>query len=40
MLYHYESRSRVAGIKPEEIEIIQRRWLTHLAYDPFTPAVV
>lgn len=40
VLYHYESRSRVAGIKPEEIEIIQGRWLTHLASDPFTPAVV
>jgi GT2 family glycosyltransferase len=39
-LYHYESKSRVAGIKPEEIEFIQRRWLTHLVDDPFTPATV
>ena len=40
VLYHFESRSRTAGIKPEEIELIQRRWLTHLVDDPFTPAVV
>ncbi|MEO6156218.1 MAG: glycosyltransferase [Ilumatobacteraceae bacterium] len=39
-LYHFESRSRVAGIRPEEIDTIQARWLTHLANDPFTPAVV
>ncbi len=39
-LYHFESQSRVAGIKPEEIELIQRRWLTHLVDDPFTPAAV
>ena len=38
VLYHFESRSRVAGIKPEDIEVIQRRWLTHLVDDPFTPA--
>ena len=38
VLYHYESRSRVAGIKPEDVEVIQRRWLTHLVDDPFTPA--
>jgi O-antigen biosynthesis protein len=37
-LYHFESQSRVAGIRPEEIELIQRRWLTHLVDDPFTPA--
>ena len=24
VLYHFESRSRVAGIRPEEIELIQR----------------
>jgi GT2 family glycosyltransferase len=40
VLYHFESRSRVAGIKPEDIEVIQRRWLTHLVDDPFTPASV
>jgi len=40
VLYHFESRSRVAAIRPEEIELIQRRWLTHLVADPFTPAVV
>ena len=39
-LYHFESQSRVAGISPEEIELIQRRWLTHLVDDPFTPAHV
>jgi GT2 family glycosyltransferase len=39
-LYHFESQSRVAGINPEEIELIQRRWLTHLIDDPFTPASV
>ena len=39
-LYHYESQSRVAGIKPEEIELIQRRWMTHLVADPYTPAAV
>jgi O-antigen biosynthesis protein len=39
-LYHFESQSRVAGIHPEEIELIQRRWLTHLIDDPFTPAAV
>ncbi|MEO7371787.1 MAG: hypothetical protein ABIZ69_13035, partial [Ilumatobacteraceae bacterium] len=39
-LYHFESQSRVAGIHPEEIELIQRRWLTHLVDDPFTPAHV
>jgi GT2 family glycosyltransferase len=39
-LYHFESQSRVAGINPEEIELIQRRWLTHLIDDPFTPAQV
>src|SRR3954469_10116707 len=40
VLYHFESRSRVAGIKPEEVEVIQARWLTHLRHDPFTPADV
>ena len=39
-LYHFESQSRVAGIKPEEIELIQRRWMTHLVADPYTPAAV
>jgi GT2 family glycosyltransferase len=40
VLYHFESKSRVAGIKPEEIEVIQRRWLTHLVHDQYTPGVV
>ncbi len=40
VLYHFESRSRVAGIRPEEIELIQCRWLTHLVDDPYTPALV
>ena len=40
VLYHFESQSRVAGIKQEEIDLIQRRWLTHLVDDPFTPASV
>ncbi|MEP7203477.1 MAG: glycosyltransferase [Ilumatobacteraceae bacterium] len=39
-LYHFESQSRVAGIHPDEIELIQRRWLSHLVDDPFTPAHV
>ena len=39
-LYHFESRSRVAGIRPEEIEFIQSRWLGHLVDDPFTPALI
>jgi GT2 family glycosyltransferase len=40
MLYHFESRSRVAGVRQDEIELIQRRWLSQLIADPFTPAVV
>jgi GT2 family glycosyltransferase len=40
VLYHFESKSREAGIKPEEIELIQRRWLTHLVHDRYTPGVV
>jgi hypothetical protein len=40
VLYHYESRSRVAGVRPEEVEFIQARWLSHLVDDPFTPALV
>jgi O-antigen biosynthesis protein len=40
VLHHFESRSRVAAIRPEEIELIQSRWLTHLVDDPFTPALV
>jgi len=39
-LYHFESKSRVAGIRPEETELIQARWLTRLQHDPFTPGVV
>ena len=40
VLYHFESKSRVAGIKPDEVELIQRRWLTHLVHDRYTPGVV
>jgi GT2 family glycosyltransferase len=40
VLHHFESRTRVAGIEPHEIEVIQRRWLSKLALDPFTPATV
>lgn len=40
VLYHFESQSRVAGVRPDEIALIQRRWLTRLIDDPFTPAVV
>ena len=40
VLSHFESRSRVAGIREEEIALIQRRWLTHLTSDPFTPVTV
>ncbi len=39
VLYHFESRSRVAGIRPDEIEFIQARWAHRLADDPFTPAL-
>ena len=39
VLYHFESRSRVAGICPDEIEFIQARWAHRLADDPFTPAL-
>jgi GT2 family glycosyltransferase len=39
-LYHFESRSRVAGIGQDEIDLIQRRWLSKLVADPYTPAVV
>ncbi len=40
VLWHFESRSREAGIRPGEVELIQRRWLTDLVDDPFTPVVV
>ena len=40
VLYHFESKSRVAGIRPEEIDLIQGRWLTHIARDPYTPGNV
>lgn len=42
VLHHFESRSRgaEAGVRSDEIELIQRRWLTHLIDDPFTPAQV
>lgn len=39
-LWHFESRSRVAGVRQDEIELIQRRWLHDLEDDPFTPVVV
>ena len=37
VLWHFESRSRVAGIRQDEIDLIQRRWLSELIDDPFTP---
>ncbi len=37
VLWHFESKSRVTGVRSEEIELIQRRWLTELIDDPFTP---
>jgi O-antigen biosynthesis protein len=40
VLSHFESKSRVTGILPEEIERIQRRWLTGLVDDPFTPVAI
>ena len=42
VLHHFESRSRAEGapVREDEIEAIQRRWLTHLVHDPFTPAHV
>lgn len=40
VLHHFESRSRVAGIRPEEVELVQRRWRTLLEDDPFTPVTV
>ena len=40
VLHHFESQSRETGIRPDEVDLIQRRWLTHLIDDPFTPAVV
>jgi O-antigen biosynthesis protein len=40
VLWHFESRSRVAGVHADEIELIQRRWLHDLEDDPFTPFVV
>jgi O-antigen biosynthesis protein len=39
VLYHYESSTRIPGVKPEEVEFIEGRWLTHLAHDPYSPAV-
>ena len=40
VLYHFESRSRVPTIRPEEVELVQRRWLTDLIDDPFSPVVI
>jgi O-antigen biosynthesis protein len=40
VLYHFESKSRVAGIHQEEVDLIQGRWLSELIDDPFTPVVV
>ncbi len=37
VLWHFESKSRVTGIRPDEVELIQRRWLSALIDDPFTP---
>jgi O-antigen biosynthesis protein len=39
-LYHFESQSREAGVRADEIELIQRRWQRALEDDPFTPLVV
>ena len=38
VLYHFESRSRVPAIRPEEMAFIHARWLTRIVVDPFTPA--
>lgn len=38
VLYHFESRSRITGIKPFEIDLIDRRWRSRAAADPFSPA--
>ncbi len=40
VLYHFESKSRITGIKPFEVELIQRRWLSKSLADPFTPAFI
>ena len=37
VLWHFESKSRVTGIRPDEVALIQRRWLSELIDDPFTP---
>ncbi|MEO5898892.1 MAG: glycosyltransferase [Ilumatobacteraceae bacterium] len=38
VLYHFESRSRVPTIRPEELAFIDARWRSKIAADPFTPA--
>jgi GT2 family glycosyltransferase len=38
VLYHFESRSRVPTIRPEELAFIDARWRSRIAVDPFTPA--
>jgi GT2 family glycosyltransferase len=40
VLWHFESRSRETGIRPGEVELIQRRWRADLTDDPFTPVTV
>ena len=40
VLYHFESRSRVPTIRPEELAFIDARWRSRIAVDPFTPARV
>lgn len=39
VLRHFESRSRVAGVTPDEIERIHARWFADLLVDPFSPVV-
>lgn len=37
VLYHFESRSRVPTIRPEEVAFMDARWHSRIAADPFTP---
>jgi len=38
VLYHFESRSRVPTIRPEELAFMDARWHGQILADPFTPA--
>ena len=38
VLHHFESRSRVPTIRPEELAFVDARWRSRIAADPFTPA--